>query len=394
MFMLDDSGSMGWNYTPDYVNDAMCYDYKDGDNSLGTALQNCVVGDPLYMSPDFNSQYYNPEIRYDPPYGYPAASFTAAKHDPFGVQNSNMLGQNQAAGSTVDLTASWPDRQWCDTSNGGNCATNTQGYDYPNSVYGYGKNGGNTNYVPVAPYYWRILPSEYCTDDELKTCSSTATTTQTVSAKIRWCTDATLTNCQARKLPGYDFPRMVGKWTTGTLSQPAQRAVYTLTFTNVNQNVSFSSSSAYIRLSTAGGTYTFLSGAFTGTTSNSSNGNNRNQAMAQFTYNIMRFIVPAGFTVSYPGTGATITITATNPGPAYNGSFSINLPKFNVVSGASAGRLTATQTTNGSNATNITGTFRTQQYTLKRYTIDNNEDWAEKVAGRTDCAGSKCTAAE
>lgn len=395
MFMLDDSGSMAWNYTPDYVNDAMCYDYKDNDNSLGTALQNCIVGDPLYMSPDFNGQYYNPEIRYDPPYGYPAASFTAAKHDPFGVQNSNMLGQSQTAGSTVDLTASWPDRQWCDTSSGGNCVTNTQGYDYPNSVYGYGQNNGSTNYVSVAPYYWRILPSEYCTDDELRTCSSTITATQTVASKTRWCTDATLTNCQARKLPGYDFPRMVGKWTTGTLVQPPQRAVYELTFSGVNRNISFSSTSASIKLNTSGGTYTFLSGSFIGTTSNSGSGNTRAAAMADFTFSRMISSVP-GFTVSYPGSGPTIYITATNTGPAYNGTFSINLPKFNVSSG-SAGTLTATPTSTGSNQTNITGTYRTQQYTMKRYTIDNSEVWEPKLttdSKRTDCAGSKCTAAE
>src|SRR5687767_13333538 len=78
MFILDDSGSMGWDYMPDYVNDAHaptgtpattagCFD--SGDDSSGTITGDpdaCIFGDPPFNSADFNSIYYNPNIYYRP----------------------------------------------------------------------------------------------------------------------------------------------------------------------------------------------------------------------------------------------------------------------------------------------------------------------------------------
>lgn len=62
MFTLDDSGSMQQDYTPDYINDSMCFDSKDDNGSISNSLKPCMPGDPLFMSPDFNTQYYNPDI--------------------------------------------------------------------------------------------------------------------------------------------------------------------------------------------------------------------------------------------------------------------------------------------------------------------------------------------
>jgi type IV pilus assembly protein PilY1 len=68
MFVLDDSGSMDWDYTPDYVNDsAKCFDSGDDNSSNGSIADSrdtCFVGMPPYMSPDFNKAYYSPEIVY------------------------------------------------------------------------------------------------------------------------------------------------------------------------------------------------------------------------------------------------------------------------------------------------------------------------------------------
>ena len=74
MFVLDDSGSMQQDATPDFVQDRkMCR--RSGDNprsfassgSAGSnALELCRLGDPPYMNNDFNYQYYNPGIRYQP----------------------------------------------------------------------------------------------------------------------------------------------------------------------------------------------------------------------------------------------------------------------------------------------------------------------------------------
>jgi len=46
MFVLDNSGSMAWNYTPDWANSS---------------------SDWLMNNADYNSQYYNPEVQYTPP---------------------------------------------------------------------------------------------------------------------------------------------------------------------------------------------------------------------------------------------------------------------------------------------------------------------------------------
>lgn len=253
MFTLDDSGSMQQDYTPDYVKDKLCYDSKDDDGSIGNRLKDCFPGDPLFMSPDFNYQYYNPEIYYQPPvnaagtpYDTSFDSFgnqnpAAAKTDPYGLQKKDML-QNSV--NTVNLkTLSWPDRQWCNGSSGGTaCVTNTSatGYKYPDNTYsyGFGKSGcksydtfyGNgakcINYVYVAPYYWRISASEWCTDDELTSCSST--NNGGTPAYVRWCTNSNLTNCQSRKLSGYGYLRNVGQTSGGSRVKN-----YTMTRVNI-----------------------------------------------------------------------------------------------------------------------------------------------------------------
>ena len=448
MFMLDDSGSMQQDYTPDYVNDKMCYDYKDDDGVIRnvtsgttTALKPCLVGDPLFMSPDFNTQYYNPAIYYTPPKkadgtSYPNANPAAAKPDPFGVQNTGIL-QETPAGGTVDLRTNWPDREWCSSANGGTCVRNNSGYDYPNDVYGYGRNkqdaygnpictsydtfygsasSGNKciNYVPVVPYYWRIEPSEYCTDDELTTCSSTSTTTATTPSTLRWCTDYTLANCQARQLSGYAYPRNVGKWNSGTAQQSATAAVYVIDFATVNNDTYGSSSTAYIKLVADNGTvYNF----FTATSSNKFNvvisrsgqgaANARKTDLATYTQGKMN---NAGGLFTISRNAGVITITANNAGSAYNGRLSVSLPKVstadgpnptsgfscNVASGSSA--CAKIGKTVGTDAVSFVAGSRSQQYRMTRYNIDSNEAWRDKsnFPARIDCVANaqKCTYAE
>ncbi len=83
MFMLDDSGSMDWDYMPD---DAKNFSGKYGFNS-----SHC------------NGVYYNPNITYTPPVysdgtSYPNSSFTNAWQD----------GYNQATGGTDNLNTTFP----------------------------------------------------------------------------------------------------------------------------------------------------------------------------------------------------------------------------------------------------------------------------------------------
>ncbi len=101
MFILDDSGSMAWDYSPDYINDsqgsgstpsttAACFDSGDDDSGAITGRPDaCEVGDPPYMSPDFNKQYYNPNIYYRP----------GANSD--GTDKTNMNSANTSAWTAV-----------------------------------------------------------------------------------------------------------------------------------------------------------------------------------------------------------------------------------------------------------------------------------------------------
>ena len=80
MLILDDSGSMGRQFTPDYVSTYLtpsgtvvtrnCFDSLDSGAVLNETPEECWAGDPPAMSPDFNVQYYNAEIRYFPAVDY------------------------------------------------------------------------------------------------------------------------------------------------------------------------------------------------------------------------------------------------------------------------------------------------------------------------------------
>ncbi|MCZ7654377.1 MAG: hypothetical protein M5R42_08975 [Rhodocyclaceae bacterium] len=154
------------------------------------------------MSPDFNKQYYNPDITYTPPttwdgVAYPSqtaantANWTAVKTDGFNVQNINHFEQNN---TTWNIAAQYPSRAWCinqgddpnSPAGNPNCVTNTGGYFYPNAPYlsgqdgsvNFNSSGGTGSTVTHAkfrygnPYYYRILPGEYCTDEGLSNCKS------------------------------------------------------------------------------------------------------------------------------------------------------------------------------------------------------------------------------
>lgn len=83
MFILDDSGSMGWTFMPDAVA------YKPGVNYSGT-LQNLNC----YKNFHLNTIYYNPSFKYDPPKdalgaSFPAQVFTSAETNGFNTSGAN-----------------------------------------------------------------------------------------------------------------------------------------------------------------------------------------------------------------------------------------------------------------------------------------------------------------
>ena len=277
MFILDDSGSMGSDYMPDYVNDshnptsttAGCFDVGDDNDGSGGGTINgspnaCIFGDAPYNSPDFNSIYYNPTLRYRPALDNLAAemplqdaattsNWTAVRSDPY--RNT----------STSNLLTGYRDRVWCanqaDAANSGTCRQNS-GYNFPNAAFPYGlDSGGGVKYISVSPYYYRmqtrqfcttaarttcasgssVNPSvhlfpapEFCTDVDLVNCAAGAgvTAAHTFSG-VRWCdNNTTMTNCQRKKIGAFIHAKHIGATVSGTV--PARQAEGNVQVTSVN----------------------------------------------------------------------------------------------------------------------------------------------------------------
>lgn len=151
-FILDDSGSMGWDYMPDYVDDSYC---RDNDGTTA----NCLAGDAPYFAAAFNRVYYNPLIDYTAPvnadgtsktsYGSP---WTSVPKDGYGIQSSTF----------TNLVTSYPERVACKNSSddpyGANCKSqlnSSNAYVYPDSTY----DNWKTKYG--APFYYNVTV-EWC----------------------------------------------------------------------------------------------------------------------------------------------------------------------------------------------------------------------------------------
>ncbi len=83
MFVLDNSGSMGWDYSPDWANSA---------------------SDWLKDNSDYNTQYYDPEVIYSPPLTYQGVNM--ANQTGFGTVSNEVNDQGNTKNGTSDLRSS------------------------------------------------------------------------------------------------------------------------------------------------------------------------------------------------------------------------------------------------------------------------------------------------
>ena len=259
MLILDDSGSMEQQYTPDYLGrrfgggNALCFDARDDDGSITTSLDNCEPGDPPLMSPEINTQYYNPEIRYFPAVDFdgtarssmnsantaawtkvPTDGVSPAGVDTFRNDTFDMVTNTGTTVSLVNLVGGYPDRVWCKNQSDANsdtvnCKTNNS-YSYPDYQFSYGRNGG-VKYRLGAAYYYRLRTTEYCTDQTLTNCTAASAPTGSfvVPAPVRYCTDSTLSNCQAKRQGSYTYPKFAGNLAAGNPASPGSTATATIT---------------------------------------------------------------------------------------------------------------------------------------------------------------------
>jgi type IV pilus assembly protein PilY1 len=244
MLVYDNSGSMGFDFTPDIISYSPKGTWKNcRAGSDFSTRKVCGLGDPPFSSPDLNKQYYNPGIRYSAPVdakGVPFVVSTYGNASPWDKVRDD--GFDTTSPTVSNIGTGFPDLKWCTTSNGSNCVTNTTGYVFPNATY----------FVPLAttsnPYYYRINVAEYCKDATLKDCktvpnvSDPAPAGYPVAARVRWCSDVALStaNCQAKVDDTHVYPRF-------SSANPGTTASYgTIQISASNGNSSMSISSVTV----------------------------------------------------------------------------------------------------------------------------------------------------
>ena len=264
MLLYDDSGSMAYTYTPDYVNDnTTCR----ASSTLADGLRVCVVGDVPYNTPQFNRQYYNPAMRYKPPVRADQTSFpeqnrattgawTNVTTDGFSLEYKDLRDANV---QQTNLVTGFPDLEWCGGDEG--CRRNTIGYTYPNRTF------NTANPVTGNPYYYTLNVNEYCKNDKLESCVSTGVNaaapnaTYPKPALVRWCNSTALTTCQAKYTGAYKYPRFgdpnrpISWYTTITINNSGSDSIGTIERINSASTLGIQELTGG-RITAAGGTNT------------------------------------------------------------------------------------------------------------------------------------------
>lgn len=215
MYILDDSGSMAWDYMPDNV-----YELSDntsinncktcgGSSSCTTANKQCTAGEPPYYSAQFNQIYYNPAITY-----HPAVNSDGSSRGSYGSPWTAVKTNPYLSSSTINLTTKYPEIVYCNTSspslsdltNASKCKRNGihngaflyWGTSGTNVGYPQSTNSSGTTYryaatLEGAPYYFTITPIEHCSDANLTNCiaSTIPSGMHVYPATVRYCATKT-----------------------------------------------------------------------------------------------------------------------------------------------------------------------------------------------------------
>lgn len=174
LFVLDDSGSMTWDFLPDWANSST---------------------DALARNSGYNSIYYNPAITYTPPLKYDGTSYLS-------MTSANTTGWTKVPydGFGVQTPSNFP-----------NTGTNNLFTD---------ATSGTTQNLTSSAYYYVFIPGEYCTSASQQSCNTQATFSSSypIPAKLRWCTDTYLGTCRATRIDTaptngstYTYPRYPGQ---------------------------------------------------------------------------------------------------------------------------------------------------------------------------------------
>lgn len=248
MFIQDNSGSMAWDYVPDWVVDGnyckggtagttfRCCRTAGGSN-LGSTTTTSVClpntdtpeyrGMPPFVASDFNRIYYNPAITYSVPLNADGTKKTVSYGSDYGSVPYDGYGKQTSA--TINLKTSYPDVEWCTNGAYTDCLRNdnyllpgvvnsksyTTMHETTSSIGSTATFAQGTVTAPttasrdLGPYYYVIVPGEYCKAADLKDCTTATGPTGEYKfpAPVRWCTTAALTICKAVQDSNYTFPK-------------------------------------------------------------------------------------------------------------------------------------------------------------------------------------------
>jgi type IV pilus assembly protein PilY1 len=330
-FILDNSGSMDWDYMPDWVR----ADFRNDE--------------PLWRNSEVNGAYYNPRITYTPPKKYDGSDY---------------------ASMTAGNTQSWKQVPYdgfnVQTKDGNNLN------NFPAS--------GTTNDLTGAKYY-TFTPGEYCTTPNLRTCTPQAapSATHPYPALVRWCSDTALTQCQANRTGSFTKIKYPGQGAVAATS-----ATSSLVIDNVSRNIT-----DIITSITAGGNEILSASLTSSNNSNNNSSNNwaRDRDLAQKIINGINACetikigncTVTGYTASLGSNGWTVIITA----PESIGN-SLNSIKPVVVYSSSRVTLTINSFSGGATANPAVGSNNLT-------TIASGNNSYPKATTRSDCTGATCT---
>jgi type IV pilus assembly protein PilY1 len=339
LFVLDNSGSMDWDFMPDWA----CASYSIRNSGCSNIGENpsSARSEFLFKNSSYNGVYYNPAVTYKPPVYIMSTGASNTTTYP------SMTGANAATGADSSTKPNWK--------------------AVKDDAYGVQSAASTTSDLQASaskpPYFYTIVAGEYCTSPSLRTCV-TATAPTTVSgveykypARLRWCDSSALTNCRAAFSSTFSYARA-----------PSPR---TATIT-----VAGSSSTSVSSITVAG--KEILAGAAAASTTSSTVAQNIVDQINLCTLNTSGNCQIVGYTASR--SNSVVTITA--PGAV------TTAPQFTK---GNAGTMTFTTTafSNGSVPGENLRTTLSAGVTSYPY-----PGTSEKAKTRSDCAGITCTYVE
>ncbi len=209
MFIVDDSGSMASRFMPEEVDGARVDKARCSNSSCSSTTTNGIEGNPPWYASQFNTIYYNPKVTY-----FPAINADGTLKTSFGSPWTSVRVNGFVGATNINLVSGYPEIVYCQTStddpystslcrrNGINTANPFQYSTATANGFPNGTASGAFRFPRTRggnPFYYDILPREYCLTADLRDCTLSATPTGSYvhPAPVRYCQNTTDANNSA-----------------------------------------------------------------------------------------------------------------------------------------------------------------------------------------------------